>query len=138
MSMTKKILVLDVMLDLSSIPVASEKKLLKEALEEMSSYGLGITCIVDGDRKLLGVLTDGDIRRKLLKIQKPFSAFFVDDVLEHAVKNPIVVGPTETLAAALSLMEAKKIWDLPVVNQENQLIGLLHLHHTVKVLLRGI
>jgi DeoR family transcriptional regulator, catabolite repression regulator len=97
-----------------------------------------MACIIDDSGKLLGVLTDGDIRRKLLKIQKPFSAFFVDDALDHAEKNPTVTRSEEILSSAVAQMETKGIWDLPVVNDEQILVGLLHLHPVVKTLIAKI
>ena len=54
----------DVMLPLERIPVIGETVILKEALEEMNRSSLGIACIVNVDTKLLGILTDGDIRRR--------------------------------------------------------------------------
>ncbi|SVE46966.1 uncharacterized protein METZ01_LOCUS499820, partial [marine metagenome] len=75
----------DVVLSLARFPVVSESTLLKEALEEMGRPRLGIVCIVDAENRLLGIVTDGDIRRRLLEVQKPFSAFFVDDALDHAI-----------------------------------------------------
>ena len=90
---------------------------------------------MNAEDKLLGILTDGDIRRKLLKVQKPFSAFFVDDALEHAIRSPLTIQPGDTLVHAIDLMGEKQIWDLPVVNDQGILIGLLHLHPAVKALL---
>jgi arabinose-5-phosphate isomerase len=84
---------------------------------------------------LLGILTDGDIRRKLLKVQKPFSAFLIDDALDHAIRHPIVIHPDKTLVYAVELMDQKQVWDLPVVNNEGVLLGLLHLHPAVQALL---
>ena len=89
----------------------------------------------DKDNKLLGILTDGDIRRKLLKVQKPFSAFFVDDALEHAIRSPITILPDDSLIDAISIMDKKQVWDLPVVDKQNALVGLLHLHPAVEALL---
>src|SRR5688572_20855873 len=90
------ILVREVMLHPDRFPVMGKRVLLKEALEMMGEFRLGIACIVDADRRLLGILTDGDVRRKLLKVQKPFSAFFVDDALDHAIRSPLTVGPDHT------------------------------------------
>ena len=109
----------------------------KEALEEMGRSRLGIVCIVNLEQKLLGILTDGDIRRKLLKVQKPFSAFFVDDALDHAIREPLTIRPDDTLVHAVELMEQKQIWDLPVVREDGTLAGLLHLHRAVQALLEG-
>jgi arabinose-5-phosphate isomerase len=128
-------LVRDVMLALDKTSVVGETIILKEALEEMGRTRLGIVCIVDQEKRLLGILTDGDIRRKLLKVQKPFSAFFVDDALDHAIRSPMTAKPEDTLVYAIEVMEEKQIWDLPVVNAQGVLVGLLHLHPAVQALL---
>jgi DeoR family transcriptional regulator, catabolite repression regulator len=133
----KTMLVSDVMMGLGRVPVIKDAVILKEALEEMGRTRLGIVCIVDGNNKLLGILTDGDIRRKLLKVQKPFSAFFVDDALDHAIRAPMTIKPGDTLVRAVDVMEQKQIWDLPVVDDNGLLVGLLHLHPAVKVLLES-
>ena len=124
----------DVMLSLDFFPVVSEKIILKEALEEMSNKKLGIACVVDNNFKLLGIITDGDIRRKILSIQKPLSSIFIDDCIDHSIISPKTVDINDTLEFAVNLMGEKKIWDLPVV--ENGILrGLLHLHPVVKLLL---
>ena len=130
----KMMLVRDVMLGLDRTPVVRQKTIFKEALEEMGRTRLGIVCIVNDNKQLLGILTDGDIRRNLLKVQKPFSAFFVDDALDRSIRSPVVVNPDDTLRHAIELMEHKRIWDLPVVENEI-LVGLLHLHPAVQALL---
>jgi CBS domain-containing protein len=132
----KTMLVSDVMLGLDRVPVVKEKTIFKEALEEMGRTRLGIVCVVNDNNHLLGILTDGDIRRKLLKVQKPFSAFFVDDALDHSIRSPVVVSPSYMLRHAIELMEQKQIWDLPVIENDT-LVGLLHLHPAVKALLEA-
>jgi arabinose-5-phosphate isomerase len=131
------LLVSAVMIDTSGFPVLPEKTLFKEILEEMSRRNLGIVCLVDNSGILTGIITDGDIRRKLLKAQKPFSAFFVDDAIDHAIKKPATVAGTQTLASAVALMGQKQIWDLPVVAANGKLEGLLHLHPAIEALLGG-
>jgi CBS domain-containing protein len=133
--MNKKKLVSEVMLSVEKCPVVSESVILKVALEKMGALKLGISCIVDFEGKLLGILTDGDIRRKLLKSQKPLSALFVDDALVHSIQTPIVVHPTDLLFDAVTLMDKNQVWDLPVVNDQNKLLGILHSHRAVAVLL---
>jgi len=130
-----QMLVSEVMIPLDQMAVIGESVIMKEALEEMGRSHLGIACIVDDKNKLLGILTDGDIRRKLLKVQKPFSALLVDDALEHAIHSPMTTRPDMTLKDAVVLMGEKKIWDLPVVNSKGVLIGLLHLHPAIQALL---
>lgn len=129
------LLVSDVMMSLDRVPVIRETVIFKEALEEMGRRRLGIACIVNAQNKLLGILTDGDVRRMLLRVQKPFSAFFVDDALEHAVQSPLTIAPGDTLIHAVHLMDEKHIWDLPVVDATGALAGLLHLHPAVEALL---
>jgi len=133
--MNNNFLVSEVMMTLEKCPVVSENEILKEALEKMGSFNLGISCIVDFEGKLLGILTDGDIRRKLLKSQKPLSALFVDDALVHSIRKPVVVQPSDLLFDAVTLMDKNQIWDLPVVDRHNILIGVLHSHRAVAVLL---
>jgi CBS domain-containing protein len=130
-----QMLVRDVMLPPGKFPTIGARVILKEALEEMGRSRLGIVCIVDEEQKLLGIVTDGDIRRKLLKVQKPFSAFFVDDALDHAIKAPLTTKPGDSLMSAVEAMERKLVWDLPVVDESGKLAGLLHLHPAVQALL---
>ena len=126
----------NVMIGLDKFPVVPENLFLKEALDIMNSKTFGIACITDRDGNLKGILTDGDIRRKLIQVQKPLSALFVDDCLEHAILSPIVTSPKVSLIDAVELMEARQVWDLPVVDNAGKLIGLLHLHQVVKALLK--
>jgi len=126
----------DVIIPIEEFAVVQENVIFKEALEEMSYSNIGIVCIVDEKNNLLGIITDGDIRRKLLKVQKPFSAFLIDNALDHAALNPLTIYATTTLKEAVSLMEKKGIWDMPVINEDGKLIGLLHLHPVVKALLQ--
>ena len=125
----------DVLLPPNRIPVVRPTTLLKATLEAMARFKLGVASVVDDDGILKGIFTDGDIRRMLLRDQKPFSALFVDDIIRHATVAPTVVGPDESLAKAIAVMEEKGIWDLPVVDGAGRLKGLLHLHQALKVTL---
>lgn len=135
MSIKKKLIVSDVMLGLNRFSVLDERAILKDAFEKMNHWNLGISCIINANKTLLGVLTDGDIRRNIFKVQKPLSQLFVDDALTHAIKTPITVSSSTSLSQAINLMEEKRIWDLPVVSNDNKLKGLLHLHPAIKALL---
>ena len=130
-----QMLVSEVMIPLDRMAVIGETAIMKVAFEVMGRSHLGIICIVDENNKHLGILTDGDIRRKLLKVQKPFSALLIDDALEHAIRRPTTIEPGMTLKDAVVLMGEKEIWDLPVVNRQGVLIGLLHLHPAIQALL---
>lgn len=131
----KQLTVQSVMLPLDKVPVVQGTTLFKEALDEMSRFRLGIACVVGERQQLIGILTDGDIRRKLVKVQKPLSALFVDDAEVHAIKQPTTVRPGDSLGKAVEVMGERQVWDLPVVDDEGRLVGLLHLHPAVKALL---
>ena len=136
MSMTNKTMrVQEVMLLPNQFPSMPANTLFKIALEQMGDYRLGIACLTDNNLKLLGILTDGDIRRRLLYDQRPFSAFFVDDAIDHAITDPVTISPESSLTTAVDLMEKFQIWDLPVISHDGTLLGLLHLHSAVKSLL---
>ena len=123
-----------VMLPIGAFPVITEQTILKEALEEMDNFRLGVACVVNNKGHLMGIMTDGDIRRKLLSVQKPLSAFFIDDAIKYATPNPIVISPSNSLYEAHTIMGEKQVWELPVVDN-NKLVGLLHLHPVVDALL---
>ncbi len=133
----KQILVRDVMLSLDHVPVISESTIFKVALEEMGNKRLGIACVVSDKGNLSGIITDGDIRRKLLKVQKPFAAMLVDDAIDHAIRSPTTTSPNDSLLHAITLMENKRVWDLPVVDDAGKLLGLLHLHPAIKMILEA-
>ena len=130
------ITVSDVMMDLLETPKCSNNTLLKEAIDIMDKNRLGIICVTDSSNNLQGIITDGDIRRILTRVQKPFAAVLNDDVVSYAIKNPISVCIDTLLIDAVSIMGKKKIWDLPILDKKNgQLMGLLHLHRAIEGLL---
>lgn len=123
-----------VMLLPGSFPIIEKDTIFKEALESMSHFSIGVACIVSSS-SLIGIFTDGDIRRTLLSSQKPLSALFVDDALLFSAKHPITISSDSNLRVAVELMEKHRIWDLPVINGSDELVGLLHLHPAIKSLL---
>ena len=131
----EEILVKDVMMNCDSFPVVNDRELLRETIIEMCNYGIGVACIVNTKYQLKGVFTDGDIRRLILKVQKPIAALFVDDVNDYCTKVYSSIRPDSSLKSAILLMEELNIWDLPVVDDEKNLKGLLHLHPALKKLL---
>lgn len=125
----------DVALGLDRFPVLRPNDLLKTALEQMTAKRLGIVCITNEAGLLEGIFTDGDIRRHLLTVQRPFAALFSDDIIDHAQRKPTTVPGDSSLRDALDVMARLQIWDLPVVDSAGRLIGLLHLHPLVEALM---
>ncbi len=133
----KTMLVSEVMMGLDRVPVVPESTIFKVVLEEMGNKRLGIACVVNDKGNLSGIITDGDIRRKLLKVQKPLAAMLVDDAIDHAIRSPTTTSPNDSLLHAITLMENKQVWDLPVVDDAGRLLGLLHLHPAIKMILEA-
>lgn len=116
------------LIPLSKIPLISKEENLKKALDLMTEKRLGIALIVDSDRKLLGVLTDGDLRRLLLTRQDPLPALLVSPAITYGNKNPKSITADTPLDKAWEKMELEEVWDLPVVSSDGILLGLVHRH----------
>ena len=125
----------EVMLKIDSFPIVLKDELMQDTIIKMNHFGLGIACLVDNNNKLVGVLTDGDLRRMILNVQKPMAAIFVDDVEVYATKSFTKIDLDTSLNEAVLIMEELKIWDLPIINKKGILKGLLHLHPAIKLLL---
>jgi len=97
---------------------------LKNAIIELGKKGLGMITIVDDNNKVLGVITDGDLRRQLEKGVDVY-ALTVDEMM---TKNVIVVSENEMAVKALQLFRAKNISGAPVVDQNNTAVGTIRLH----------
>jgi len=118
----------DKMKKLEQIPVLSETSSLKKALDLMSEKKLGIACFVDNSGVLKGLLTDGDLRRLLLTKQSPLPALLVSDALSFGNSSPITAHEDDEVLQLQAVMNQKQIWDLPIVDSDNKLLGLLHRH----------
>lgn len=107
-------------------PVIAIHRSAREAIFTMTSKGLGATSIVDENGKLVGIVTDGDIRRGLEKGPE-----FIDEPVEKLMtKNPKTITKEKLAASALSIMEKHRprpITVLPVVNKDDEPIGIVHL-----------
>ncbi len=134
MSIKDKLSVNDVMIKFEETPKSSSRTLLKEAFDIMDRHRLGIVCIINEKGLLQGILTDGDIRRMLTKVQKPIAALLGDDVIKYCTLNPFTIQSDILLKDAITMMQEKQIWDIPVT-KNNHLLGLLHLHPAIKTLL---
>ncbi|HEX4823702.1 MAG TPA: KpsF/GutQ family sugar-phosphate isomerase [Candidatus Polarisedimenticolaceae bacterium] len=97
---------------------------LAEAVREMSAKGLGMTCVVETDGSLAGILTDGDLRRRMLKNERPLEGRVADAM----TKGPVVVSPDALAGEALRLLEERKITSLAVVGPGRRLEGVVQIH----------
>ena len=116
------------LIPLSKLPLISKEDNLKRALDLMTEKRLGIALIIDSDKKLLGVLTDGDLRRLLLTRQDPLPALLVSPAITYGTKNPKSISVDTTIDLAREKMVSEEIWDLPVVSPDGVVLGLVHRH----------
>ena len=116
------------MLALGKFPVLTAKDTLKKALDEMTNHRLGIACFINEKNELIGILTDGDLRRLLLTRQNPLPALLITPAIEFGYSTPTSIHGNQSLVEAASLMHDKQIWDLPVIDAEKKLVGLIHRH----------
>jgi arabinose-5-phosphate isomerase len=114
----------DMMRTGTAVPRVLPEALLSEGLIEMSRKGLGMTVVVDQDDRILGVFTDGDLRRALDK------QIDVHSTVMSAVMTPNckTIAPRELAAEAVHLMEVHRITALPVADEHGRLIGALNVH----------
>jgi arabinose-5-phosphate isomerase len=107
-----------------AVPVVGPATPMADVIFEMSSKRLGITTVQE-DGKLLGVFSDGDLRRLL---EREGGAAFGRTASEAMNLNPRTIAPSELAATALAILEERKITSLVVVDAEKSVEGVLHLH----------
>ncbi len=122
------LLINDIMHTGEAIPKVREDALLKEALVEMSRKGLGMTAIIDGQGRAIGVFTDGDLRRALDHELDVHST----GITEVMTPNGKTVRPDKLAAEALAIMETCKISALLVVDENGTLVGALNMHDLLR------
>lgn len=107
-----------------ALPRVSPMTKMTDVIYEMSRKGLGITTVVEGE-KLLGVVSDGDLRRLLQKRGKDILDLTAGDCM---TANPKTISPDAFAAQALDILEQRKITSLAVVAEDGRLEGIIHLH----------
>ncbi len=118
----------DIMHTGDEVPRVHQGVGLREALLEMTRKGLGMTAVVDDDGRLLGIYTDGDLRRTLDK------GYGINDpVLDKVMTRDCASATADLLAAeGLRIMEEKKINGLPIVDAQGVLIGAINMHDLLR------
>ena len=115
------------------VPAVSQGVPVRDAIIEISSKRLGATCVVDGSGRLVGIITDGDLRR-ILEKHTDLTGFTAQGVM---TRNPKTIGPDLLAVVALQEMEAHNITQLVVVDGGHAPIGVVHLHDLVKAGIAG-
>lgn len=114
----------DVMRTDEQIPQVSNTATLSAALLEMTRKRLGMTAIVNAQQQVVGIFTDGDLRR-MLERTLDFSGLSLADVM---TANPVTIQPDRMAVDAVTLMETRKITQLLVTDEQHHLVGALNMH----------
>ena len=107
------------------MPAVRPESPLADVIYEMSRKGLGHTTVVEDGNRLVGIISDGDLRRFLQREGNRALGLTAADCMS---RHPVTIGRKELATRALNLMEARKITSLPVVDSEGKLEGVVHLH----------
>ena len=107
-----------------AVPKVTPATPMPDVIYEMSRKKLGVTAVVEGER-LVGIVSDGDLRRLLEKRGKDVMDLTAGEAM---TRDPKTISADEFAATALALMEEKKITSLMVVDSERRLLGIVHLH----------
>ena len=108
-----------------ALPCVSPVTPMPDVIYEMSRKGLGLAAVVEDSRKLVGVITDGDLRRLMQQRKDEALHLTAGEAMSRA---PVTLPKTELAATALRLMEERKITSILVVDDQHRLEGVLHLH----------
>jgi arabinose-5-phosphate isomerase len=115
----------DVMRSGTDVPAVPTSATLADAVVEMSGKGMGMTAVVDDERRVEGIFTDGDLRRCLARVRD----FRGERVAGLMTRQPRTIGLERLAIDCVELMEtAPKVTQLLVVDAERRLVGALHLH----------
>jgi arabinose-5-phosphate isomerase len=107
------------------VPRVSPATPMKDVLFEMTRKRLGMTTVVDGDGRLLGMISDGDLRRQM---ERHGYALLDKSAEECMTPDPVTIGRRRMATEALALLESRKITSLPVTTPEGAVEGVVHLH----------
>ncbi|MGH9339326.1 MAG: KpsF/GutQ family sugar-phosphate isomerase [Acidobacteriota bacterium] len=107
------------------VPAVTADASMDDVIYEMSRKGLGVTSVLDQEGRLLGVISDGDLRRLL---QRDRDRILSRSAGECMTKNPMTISENELATAALNLLEQRKITSLMVTDSAGRLTGVIHLH----------
>jgi len=105
-------------------PIVRVDSSMADIIYEMNRKGLGMTCVVDNGTHLVGIITDGDLRRQMSN----GTNFLSRQALDVMTRRPVTVAPETLATEALHVLEQRKITSIVVVDAANVVQGVVHLH----------
>ena len=118
----------DVMRVGRAVPEVVPATTLPDAILEMSRGGIGMTAVVSPEHRVIGIVTDGDLRRAFAR-NLDLRALTVSDIMG---REPRAIGPERLAVEAVEMMEQHRINQLPVVDETGILVGALNMHDLFK------
>jgi arabinose-5-phosphate isomerase len=115
----------DVMHTGDQVPSVLPTTVMKDVLFEMTRKRLGMTTVADGQGRLVGMISDGDLRRQM---ERHGYRLLDRSAGECMTREPVVIGRRQLATAALALMEERKVTSLPVTDDGGRVEGVVHLH----------
>ncbi len=104
-------------------PVVATSTPMRDVVDEITRKGMGMACVVDNGR-LAGVITDGDLRRHMSR-----STSLLDRTAEDVMtRNPVTIGRATLATEVLNIFEQRKITSIVVVDHDQRVEGVVHLH----------
>lgn len=119
-----KVKVAEVMVTGERVPVIGVNQTARQALQVLNEKNLGAVLITEDDFTVVGILTDGDVRRYIAN-KEDFNGFSIEKLM---TVNPVCIDADILAADALSIMQRHEITILPIVDPSGKLVGMLHLH----------
>ena len=114
----------EIMLTKDRIPMVPLGSKVHQVIKEIDAKNIGATLIIEKNRKLAGIISDGDLRRALLS-QENIHGMEIEDIMSP---SPKIIDESQTAAEALGLMELNAITHLVIVDGQNRVKGVVHLH----------
>jgi arabinose-5-phosphate isomerase len=107
-----------------ALPVVQRQTAMRDVIYEMSRKGLGMTSVVEKDGRLAGIITDGDLRRKMSAAANVLD-LAAEDVM---TPNPVAIATSTLAVEALAMLEQRKITSIVVIDADQRVEGVVHLH----------
>jgi len=105
-------------------PIVALSTAMPDVIYEMNRKGLGMTCVVDDDGRLAGIITDGDLRRRMAHV-----ATLLDRTARDVMTgDPVTIAPSTLAVEALNVLERRRITSVVVVDDTGIVRGVVHIH----------
>jgi arabinose-5-phosphate isomerase len=128
----------EVMVKAPEVQAVLEDDCFHDAIEILNKNKWGAVFVVDKKNILQGILTDGDVRRILVKNQEPMAQLNAEPVSKYMIRSFTTVEPSSAVIETMKMLNDKGFLCAPVVDKNNGFVGVVHLQHLVKEVLRAV